>query len=125
MSKLLKPLQLEKDQELREKAREIEEKEEQLGCVHQQLEQVIAQYERRLAELQLECHLRERDNKKTSMYTDRCREKDLTCFKLRWRKGQRAPCETFDSVVGGDRVYVRDRGTVKIYSYDIVNENWS
>ena len=124
----LRLLQLEKDQELREKAREIEEKERQLGRVYQQLEQVVAQYERQLAELQLECHLRERDNKKTNMYTDRCRRKDLPCFKLRWRKGQRAPCETyryFDSVVGGDRVYVRDRGTVKIYAYDVVNENWS
>ena len=121
--------QLEKDQELRQKSREIEEKERHLRHAHQQLEaseQVIAQYVRQVAELHLDCHLRNRDNKMTN--TNSCRGKEPTCFKLRWRKGKRAPCETyryFDSVTDGKTVYLRDRGTVEIYFYNIVNKNWS
>ena len=31
----------------------------------------------------------------------------------------------FDTVMDGNRVYIRDRGTVKIYSYGIISESWS
>ena len=122
----LRQLQLEKDQMLREEARQIEEKERRLGRLIQQLqasEQVIAQYERRVAEL--EHHLRDRDKKSSKASSV---GKEPTCFKLRWRKGNKAPCETyryFDTVMDGSTVYVRDRGTVKIYSYGIVSESWS
>ena len=122
----LRQLQLEKDQVLIEKSRQINEKERQLGCVNQQLEaseQVVAQFARQIAELKQQ--LGDRDAKKIKASSER---KELTSFTLRWREGKRAPCEIhryFDTVVDCNRVYVRDRGTVKVYSYDITSNSWS
>ena len=31
----------------------------------------------------------------------------------------------FDAVVDGNTVYVRDEGSVKIYSYDVTSDSWS
>ena len=111
--------QLEKDQQK-------EEKERQLGRVNQQLEaseQVVAQFERRIAEL--EQQLSQKEQKKTKASS---RGKELTSIKLTWREGKRAPCgmsRWCDAIVDGNTVYVINRRTVNIYSYDVISDNWS
>ena len=119
LNQQLRQVQLEKDQQK-------EEKERQLGHVNQQLEaseQVVAQFERRIAELEHQLSQREQQKTKASS-----RGKELTSFKLRWRKGKRAPCEMFrscDTVVDGNTVYVMKSTTTNIYSYDVISDSWS
>jgi hypothetical protein len=116
----------EKDQRLRDKGRRLQERERQLGRVNQQLEaseQVVAQFERQIAELEQQLSQREQQKTKASS-----RGKELTSFKLRWRKGKRAPCEMYryyDTAVDGNTVYVINNNTVNIYSYNITSDSWS
>ena len=106
-----------------ENDRQKEEKEEQFRCVNQQLEaskQVVARLKRRIIELKQQ--LSQKDQQRSS------RGKELTSFKLRWRKGKRAPCEMdrkCDTVVDGSTVYVMRSNTVDIYSYDVIGDSWS
>jgi hypothetical protein len=122
LNQQLRQLQLENDQNARQK----EEKEKQLGRVNQQLEaseQVVAQFERRITELEQQLSQREQQKTKASS-----RGKELTSFKLRWRKGKRAPCEMYryyDTAVDGNTVYVINNNTVNIYSYNITSDSWS
>jgi hypothetical protein len=122
----LSQLQQESDQNLREARRQLPEKERQLGRVNQQLEaseQVVAQFERQIAELEQQLSQREQQKTKASS-----RGKELTSFKLRWRKGKRAPCEMYryyDTAVDGNTVYVINNNTVNIYSYNITSDSWS
>ena len=121
-----KSRQTEKKERLRDKDRQLQDKERQLGRVNQQLEaseQVVAQLEGRIAELEQQLSQREQQNMKASS-----RGKELTSFKLTWREGKRAPCgmnRKYDTVVDGNTVYVMKSGTVNIYSYDIISDNWS
>ena len=109
-----------------EARRRSEERERQLGRVNQQLqeaEQVIAQFERRVTELEQLLSQRDQQNPEASS-----RGKELACIKLKWREGKRTPCEMYrpcDAVVDGNTVYVKDRGTLKIYSYDATTDSWS
>jgi serine/threonine protein kinase len=123
LNQRLRQLQLENDQNAQLK----EEKERQLGRVNQQLEaseQVVAQFERRIAELEEQLCQREQQKTKASI-----KGKELTSFKLRWREGKRAPCETYrncDSVVdGSNTVYVTTKRSKNIYSYHVINDSWS
>ena len=106
--------------------RQSEERERQLGRVNQQLhkaEQVVAQFERRVAELEQLLSQRDQQNPEASS-----RGKELASIKLKWRDGKRAPRRMYrqcDAVVDGNTVYVRDRRTVKIYSYDATTDSWS
>ena len=120
--------QLQQVQRERDEARRrSEERERQLGRVNQQLqeaEQVVAQFERRVAELEQLLSQRDQQNPKASS-----RGKELASIKLKWREGKRVPrgiCRFTDAVsVDGNTVYVRDGGTVKIYSYDTTTDSWS
>ena len=99
--------------------RQLEESERQLGRVYQQLEAA----EQRVAELEQQLSQREQQNPEASI-----RGKELTSFKLRWRKGKRAPYTMFrysDAVVDGNMVYVKNGATVEIYSYDVTTDSWS
>ena len=113
-------------QERDEARRRSEERERQLVRINQQLQeaqQVIAQFERRVAELDQLLSQRDQKNPEASS-----RGKELASIKLKWREGKRAPrgMERWcDAVVDGNTVYVRDRGTVKIYSYDATTDSWS
>ena len=108
----LRQLQQENDEALKKKAHE---RELQLGRLNQQLEkseQLVAQLKRKVAEL--EQQLREKQHP--------------ISFKLKWRKGKKAPCATerwYDAVVDGNIVYIRKEELVEIYSYDISSESWS
>ena len=114
----------EKEQQLRNKDKQLKEKERQLGRVNQQLEeceQVVAQFERRIAELEQQLSQREQQKTKASS-----RGKELTSFKLTWKKGKRAPCRMYrmcDTVVDGNTVYVKKSNT--IHSYDVISDSWS
>ena len=113
----------EKDQQLRDKHRQLEEKDRYLGRVNQQLEaseKVVAQFERRIAELEKQLSRREQQKTKASSSGN--------SFKLRWRKGKRAPrkmYKNYDTVVDGNTVYVVKSNTVNIYSYDVISDSWS
>jgi hypothetical protein len=119
LNQQLRQLQLEKDHV-------VGEKERQLGRVNQQLEaseQMVAQFERRIAELEQQLSQREQQKTKTSS-----REKELTSFKLRWRKRKRAPHRMdrrCNAVVDGNTVYVMKSDTINIYSYDVTSDSWS
>ena len=116
-------VQREKDQALIEKERQLqqerdearrrsEERDRQLGRVNQQLqeaEQVVAQFERRVAELE-------------QLLSQQ------SSIKLKWKEGGKVPCGMFrwcDAVVDGNTVYIRNRHTVEIYSYDATTDSWS
>ena len=109
-----------------EKGRQLEERERQLGRVNQQLETaelVVAQFEKRVTELEQQLSQREQQNPESSI-----RVKKLPSFKLRWRKGKRAPCaigRDTDAVVDGNMVYLRNRNTEKVYSCDVTTGRWS
>ena len=109
-----------------EARRRSEERERQLGRVNQQLqeaEQVVAQFERRVAELEQLPSQRDQQNPEASS-----RGKELASIKLKWTEGKSAPCRMerwCDAVMDGNTVYVKDRGTVKIYSYDATTNSWS
>ena len=113
-------------QERGEARRRSEERERQLGRVNQQLqeaEQVVAQFERRVAELEQLLSQRDQQNPEASS-----RGKELASIKLKWREGKRAPRRMVrwcDAVVDGNTVYVKDRGTLKIYSYCATTDSWS
>ena len=119
-------LQEESVRALKRTKTQLQEKERQLGRVNQQLEaseQVVAQFERRIAELEQQLSQREQQKTKTSR-----KGKELTSLKLRWRKGKRAPCginRSYDAVVDGNKVYFRNGGSKKIYSYDATSDSWS
>ena len=52
--------------------------------------------------------------------------KELTSFKLRWTKGERAPnqmCRWCDTVLNGNTVHIRNQGKVEIYSYEVTSDN--
>ena len=121
-----KQLREETDKVLMESRIRLQESKRQLGHVNQQLEaskQVIAQFERRIAELEHQLIQREQHNSKVSS-----RQKVLTCFKQGWREGEKAPHCMYrycDAVVDGSTVYVRDKGLVKIYAYEITSNCWS
>ena len=127
MNQQLKQIQQENVLALKEKTRQLQEKEVQLGRVNQQLEaseQVVAQFERRNAELEHQLSQIEHLilNPKSSS-----RGKELASFKLRWRKGRRAPCtmeRSYDAVVDGNTVYVRRGDSVEIYSFDASKDSW-
>jgi N-acetylneuraminic acid mutarotase len=80
---------------------------------------MLAQFERRIAEL--EQQLSQKPSGKG---------KKPTSFKLKWRKGKRAPCGMsrcrYDAVVDGNTVYIKT-GAVEsqIYAYDITSDSWS
>ena len=113
-------------QERVEARRRSEERERQLGRVSQQLqkaEKLVAQFERRVAELEQLLSQRDQQNPEASS-----RGKELASIKLKWREGKREPRGMYrscDAVVDGNTVYVKDRGTVKIYSYDATIDSWS
>ena len=119
-------LQQERNEALRKSRIQLQEEEKQLGRVNQQLEvseQVVAQFERRIAEL--EQQLSQREQQKT---TPRSRGIELTSFKLRWKEGKRTPCRmyrSYDAVVDGNTVFIRNGGTVQIYAYDVTSDSWS
>ena len=120
----VRQMQQESDQNL-QKIRK--KKERQFGPIHQQLEtSEQVQFERQIAELEQQVSQREQQKTKASS-----REKELTSFKLTWRKGKSVPCEMsrwYDAVVDGSMVYIRSRGTVKLYSYNNITRdiyNWS
>ena len=116
-----------KEEEIRQLRQLQQEKEIHVGRLNQQLEnseQLVAQFERRIAELEQQLSQREKQNSSKAS----SRGKELTNFKLKWKKGKRAPCEIerwYDAVVDGNTVYVRREETVEIYSYDVSSESWS
>ena len=51
-----------------------------------------------------------------------------TDFKLRWREGEKAPCDMFrysDIVIHNDTVYCRYDAHCKVYAYHISSSSWS
>ena len=72
---------------------------------------------------------------KTKSSSSREKLEQTTCssefgkFELRWSlKGTKTPCGTnrwYDAVVCGNIMYIKDQGTLKTYSFDATNENWS
>ena len=127
LNQQLRQVQEESDQALRRNRIELQEKERQLGRVNQQLEaseQALAQFERQII-AELDQQLCQREQRKTKASS---RGKELTSFKLRWREGKRTPSKMYrdcDAVVDGNRVYVRDEGTVNIYVYYVASDSWS
>ena len=113
----------------REKNRVIQEIEQQLGRVNDQLEEsgrVIADFERRVVEL--EGQLCQRDQR--SCRGDRSGANNRTEIKLRWREGEKAPCEMeryCDAVVGAGVVYFIQfsTGNDKILAYHTTTSKWS
>ena len=111
---------------LREGRIRYQESEGQLGHINQQLEaskQVVAQLERQIAELEQQLSQREQQNTKACS-----RVKKLTSVKQGWREGKKAPYCMYrycDAVVDGNTIYVRDKGLVKICSYEITSDSWS
>ena len=72
---------------------------------------------------------------KTKSSSSREKLEQTTCssefgkFELRWSlKGTKTPCGTnrwYDAVVCGNIMYIKDQGTLKTYSFDVTNDNWS
>ena len=117
-----------------EKNQAIQEKERQLERVSQQLEESerqIADFGKRHAELveQLSV-LRNQVLWQDQDSRSKAEALDKTYFKLRWREGEKAPCELLrysDAVVGNNTVYCRyhDEDAIILYAYHIPSSNWS
>ena len=108
------------------------EKDRQLSHVNHQLEErerLIADLETRVAEL--EERLSQRDLQPQTRRDRRSRAGSEAVIKLKWRKGEKAPCGTYrwcDAVIGGDTVYCmqqKTRGRATIHSYHTKTSKWS
>ena len=116
-------------QETVEKDQAIQEKERQLGRVNQQLEEnerLIADFGKRNIELEeqlrvLRSDMLEKDGGAKNGAVDR------TNIKLRWREGEKTPCEMSricDAIIGNNTVYCQYDSN-KIYAYHIPSSSWS
>ena len=129
-SQQIQRLERDKRQVEQERDRIVQEKERQLGRVNQQLEEserLVADFGKRNIELKEELR----------MLRNQVQEKDggakpgamsRTDFKLRWREGEKAPCEMrrySDAVVHNGTVYCRYDTNNKVYAYHISSSSWS
>ena len=126
-------LEREKQQVERERDHAIQEKiekERQLGRVNQRLEEserLIADFGKRNTELEeevrvLRSQVQGKDGGAKAGAVSR------TDFKLRWREGEKAPCEVIrycDAVVHNGTVYCRYDTNNKVYAYHISSSSWS
>ena len=118
-------LERERNQAIQEK----EEKERQLGRVNQQLEeseQLIADFGKQNTES--EEQLSARNQAQAQDVGGNARAVNKANIKLRWRGGEKAPCEMnryCDAVVDNNTVYYRNDGDRNIYAYHIPSSNWS
>ena len=114
----------------REKQQAIQEKERQLGRVNQQLEEserLIADFGKRNIELEeevrvLRSQVQGKDGGAKAGAVSR------TDFKLRWREGEKAPCEMSeysDTIVHNGTVYCKYDVKNKVYAYHISSSSWS
>jgi hypothetical protein len=119
-------LEREKEQAIEEKV----EKERELGRVNQQLEEIvrlITDFGERNPELEeelavLRSQVQGKDGGAKAGAVSR------TDFKLRWREGEKAPCEMgrcSDTVVHSGTVYCRYDLYDKVYAYHIPSSTWS
>ena len=114
----------------REKQHAIQEKERQLGRVNQQLEEserLVADFGKRNTELEEEVR-----ELRSQVQGKDCGAKagavSRTDFKLRWREGKKAPCETdrcCDAVVHNGTMYCGHESHKKVYAYHISSSSWS
>ena len=114
----------------REKQQAIQEKERELGRVNQQLEEserLIADFGERNTELEEEVRvLRSQVQGKDG--GAKAEPVSRTDFKLRWRGGEKPPCEMFrssDAVVYNNTVYCNYGFNNDVYAYDISSSSWS
>ena len=125
-SRQIQQLGREKQQAIQEKV----EKERELGRVNQQLEEserLVADFGKRNTELEeevrvLRSQVQGKDGGAKAGAVSR------TDFKLRWREGEKAPCDMFrysDTVIHNDTVYCRYDAHCKVYAYHISSSSWS
>ena len=144
----------EREETIQKKDGELEEREKQLGQVSQQLQQKDKELHRMSIEIHRQRQLEgvenllqeAHDQKEAAQIEIKVTEHEqLLCqrdqqqnqrvdtgqylpnFTLKWR-GEREMSHDlvrcFDAVVDGNTVYLRNEGTVKIYSYDVVTDSW-
>ena len=106
------------------------EKERRLGQVNQQLgesEQLIADFGKRNTDLEGQLSvLRNQLQKKSG--GAKSQAVDKASIKLRWREGEKAPCEmsrSCDTVVDNNTAYCKCDTGNKLYAYHIRSSNWS
>ena len=112
----------EKVRELTKKVEEIDRLERQLGCVNQQLresERDNARFQGQIAEL-----------KQLRPATDAsCSSKEQRAsIKLKWREGEKAPCEmngSYCATVDVSTLYIRQIMTDHMLCYTISSSSWS
>ena len=120
--------QLERDK--RQVEQEKYQAEEQLGRVNKQLEEserLVADFGKRNTELEeklrvLRSPVQRKDGRAKAGAVSR------TDFKLRWREGEKAPCEMIrysDAVIHNGTVYCRYDAHCKVYAYHISSSSWS
>ena len=125
-------LERDKRQIEQERDQAVQEKERELGRVNQQLEEsessrLIADFGKRNTELEeevrvLRSQVQGKDGGAKAGAVSR------TDIKLRWREGEKAPCEMgrySDTVVHNDTVYCKYDAIDKVYAYHISSSSWS
>ena len=127
----IQQLEREKNQAIQEREENnqvIQEKERQLGRLNQQLEEserLIVDFGERNTELEEQLRVLRDQVQNQGGGT---RAVNRASIKLRWRKGEKAPCKMYgpcDAVVDNNTVYCKyDLGN-KLYVYDILSSNWS
>ena len=117
------------EREMSEAIQEKVEKERQLGRVNQHVEEsekLIADFGKRNTEL--EEQLSVRNQAQAQDVGDNARVVNIANIKLRWREGEKAPCEMnryCDAVVDNNTVYFKYNISNDIYAYHILSSNWS
>ena len=125
------------DRLLADKARQLEEKTKQLEEMRNQLrdtEEESAHFERKVGELQMLSKVGRKAQTDTGRRSHTLSDVTPTIskvpsprLKLKWRKGRRAPYETYrwcDAVVDGNMVYIRNAASVEVYSCNVSTELW-
>ena len=117
------------EREMSEAIQEKLEKERQLGRVNQHLEEsekLIADLGKRNTEL--EEQLSVRNQAQAQDVGDNARVVNIANIKLRWREGEKTPCEMTrycDAVVDKSTVYFKYNISNNIYAYHMLSSNWS
>ena len=124
-------IEQERDEAIQGKNQVIGEKERQLGRVNKRLEEserLIADFGKRNTELEeevrvLRSQVQGKDGGAKAGAVSR------TDFKLRWREGEKTPCEMSrcysDAVIHNGTVYYRHDSNDKVYAYHIFSSSWS
>ena len=92
-------------------------------------EQIIADFDKRNIELEEQLSVVKSQVHREKDGGAKVKAVDRTSFKLKWRRGEKAPCEMFrscDAVVSNNTVYCKyyDMNS-KIYCYHIPSSSWS